>query len=199
MIKSLLTKLLPAKWTQEGSEFCVQGESATVYWVSAESEEKMGKTTVFNTIYLNEQLKSAYPHHLVEYVVLHEMGHASQSRRSRIKHYTLTILFFVLAAILGALAVFFATKSLKADPALSGALSVVVLLAAVFSAETFRRKRQEEELQAELNALDTLGVAEFARRRGEIEQKHKRGIFDKLTRALFYPTLADILSEHKPS
>lgn len=120
MIKSLLANLLPARWTREGTVFHVQGVSATVHWLPTGEMNSLGRTTVLNTIYLDERIKREYPHHVVEYVVLHELGHASRSRAFRTKHFGTRIILAILTVGLGLLAFIFASTALQAGSTTRG-------------------------------------------------------------------------------
>jgi len=57
------------------------------------------KATVFNTIRLNENLTERYPQDVVEYIFLHERGHASRSRINLVWFLLGTTLTFLAAGV----------------------------------------------------------------------------------------------------
>ncbi|MBX0296991.1 hypothetical protein [Haloarcula nitratireducens] len=160
-----------------------------------------GKTTIFNTIWVNERVKDELPAELIEYLILHEHGHASRSVAVRLKFLVLTVGLAVttvallfLTMIVGTTAVFNPMYSL-----VQGAIVVIIgLVFATFAATGYRQVRWNEELRAERNALRGLGPAEYRRRHDQFERLRNRGIIEQLKRRLFYPTVDEVVGRENP-
>ncbi|MCD2200632.1 hypothetical protein LPA44_12085 [Halobacterium sp. KA-4] len=151
-----------------------------------------GKTTIFNTIWLNERVKCDLSTELVEYLFLHEHGHASRSPTARLKFIVLTVSlasltvgFICLTIAVGVIGVLDPIYSL-----VQGAIAVLIgIVFATLTGKGYLRVIRNEELHAELNVVHELGTEEFRRRHELFEETRDRGPIEVLQRRLFYPTM----------
>lgn len=187
---------LPSRYIGEKSLYKAGGESATVYWVPEDRMNTPGKTTIFNNIRLSEELRRDFPGDVVDYVFLHELGHANRGGWKRVLYVVATIGSFVATPVL-ALFTLILTGLIIPDISLLRIGAVAAFLVLTILVGLFHcRVQWGEELKAELFALEKLGEAEFCRRRTEWEESVDRGFFSKLQKRLYYPEEGEILSAY---
>lgn len=94
-IVSFLASLfpVPGRYIGEQEAFSVGDVQATVYWIPDNVLHVPGRATVLNNIWLNERARDDLSPELLEYLFLHEHGHAQRSLWGLLKLYTLALLF----------------------------------------------------------------------------------------------------------
>lgn len=189
--------MLPSVYIGRKSEIEAAGISEQIYWIPAYIMSAPAKTTVFNTIRLNENLTERYPRDVVEYIFLHEQGHATRSRMSRVWFLLRTTSTFIAA---GLSVVFVVTFGLFAatNPTLyvAGLLVLSLCQLTVFS-WLFCRVKFKEELRAEQYVLNKLGEDEFRRRSEMYEEVASRSWDSRFRKRLFYPSVETVISEQE--
>lgn len=188
---------LPSEWMGEKFEYEAAGESAQVYKIPDNWMVAQAKTTLSNRIWLNENLLHDFSDEAVEYVFLHELGHANRNVGERLE-FTLT----ATGSLVVSLILFFLTAKM-ASRAIEGLILeriVVILITSAMAigiAWVHFRIRRNEELRADLYALNKLGQEEFLKRRRKLEQAVDRGVNARVQRRLVYPDEDAILAAYK--
>ena len=173
------------------------GVSDSVYWIPADIMHAPAKATVFNTIRLSENLTERFPQDVVEYIFLHERGHAARSRVNLAWFLLRTTSTFVVAGLSALFAVVFGFfAATNPIPQVVVLLVLSLFLSTVFL-WLFCRVKFKEELRAEQYALNQLGENEFRRRSEKYEKIVNRNWYDRLKRRLFYPSVDTVILEHK--
>lgn len=189
--------MLPSVYIGRKSEIEAAGISEQVYWIPADIMRAPAKATVFNTIRLNENLTERFPRDVIEYIFLHERGHASRSRINRVWFLLRTTSTFIAAGLsvvfVVAFGLFAATNPI---PQVAGLLVLSLCLLTVFS-WLFCRVKFKEELRAEQYALNQLGEDEFRRRSEMYEEIVNRSWDGRFKRRLFYPSVETVISEQE--
>lgn len=189
ILRLLQISVLPSAYIGRQSEIEAAGVSEHVYWIPADIMRAPAKATVFNTIRLNENLTERYPQDVVEYIFLHERGHAARSRINLVWFLLGTTLTFLAAGVsVGFVVVFGLFAATNPIPQVIGLLVLSLCLSTVFS-WLFCRVKFKEELRAERYALNQLGEDEFRRRSETYEEIVDRSRYDRLKRRLFYPSV----------
>jgi Zn-dependent protease with chaperone function len=199
-LSSLLARRLPvpSSWIGKKSEFEAAGESGDVYWIPEQKMNAPGKTTVFNRIRLSEHLRRDFSIDVVEYIFLHERGHAERGWVGRIKYVSMTFVSLLLT-ILSLLFAIVLAGIVVANISLVEAGTVGFFFGlSIWFGWLYCRVQRNEELRAECYALNSLGEKEFRRRRNmwEKERKGQRGTFARLQRRYFYPEEDTIFSTY---
>jgi len=188
---------LPGRFVGHTAEYSVGETSASVCWLPDTTIRTPGRTTIFNTIWLNERVKEDFPTELVDYLFLHEHGHARRSRLGRLKFLLLALGFglafvvaFCLTVAFGVEAVSNSVYSLE-----TGIIAVTVGVGiTLLAGEGYRRVLWNEELRAELNVVRALGSDEHRRRYERFEEQRDRGVLGRLRRQLFYPNADEVIA-----
>lgn len=191
---------LPGHFVGDTENYTAGEVSAPVCWLPNRVIGVPGKTTVFNTIWLNERVKQDLPAELVAYIFLHEHGHATRSAFDRLRFVSLTIGLAVIAAALVCFAITVGVIALFASvySVVQGAIVVVVSLGlAAVAGEGYRRVVQHEELRAELNVVQELGPIEYRRRHAAFEERRDRGVISRIRRHLLYPSPDTVVTEFR--
>lgn len=197
MLRLLQISVLPSVYVGRKSEIEAAGVSEQVYWIPADIMRAPAKATVFNTIRLNENLTERFPQDVVEYIFLHERGHATRSRVDRAWFFfqtTSTLMITGLSSVFVAVFGFFAATN--PIPQVAGLLVLSLCLLTVFS-WLFCRVKFKEELRAEQYVLNQLGENEFRRRSEMYEEIVDRSCGSRFKRRLFYPSVETVISEHE--
>lgn len=185
---------LPSERIGERCEYEVAGESSSVYWVPESRMKAPAKTTLFNRIQLSEGLKRDFSEDVIEYVFLHERGHANQDAKTRIKFAALSTGSFLLAFVLLVFTLVFAVMVVPELTLMRTVAAFGFLVATILVAWAHCGIKRDEELRAERYALDRLGHEKFLRRRRKWEQTVDRGVSARVQRRLFYPDEDTIIS-----
>lgn len=201
-IISLLVSLfpVPGRYIGEQKEFSVGDVQATVYWIPDSVLDSLGRATMSNNIWLNERVTDDLPTELVEYLFLHEHGHARRSLAGRLQFYALATLTTVGTLGLALLTMSVAVTALwnpiySVSQGVAGLLLCLMLTLAAGAA--YRHVMRTEELRAELNVVQALGPEEYRRRHQKFEDYRDRGLRAKLRRRLLYPTDDTVIERYE--
>jgi hypothetical protein len=139
-------------------------------------------------------LKRDFSEDVIEYIFLHERGHASQDAKTRVKFAVFSIGSLGLATVFLLFTLVFATIVIP-EPTFVRVTAVLgFICATILIAKSHCGIKRNEELRAEHYALDRLGKEEFLRRRQKWEQAVDRGVSARVQRRFFYPDEDTILS-----
>ena len=199
MLLKALARLLPipGRFVGHTNEYSVGETSATVCWLPNSTIRTPGKTTILNTIWLNERVKEDFPSDLVEHLFLHEHGHARRSRLGRLKFLLLALGFALAFAVMFCLTVAFGVEAVSNPVYPLETVGIVVMISlgiTVLAGEGHRRVLWNEELRAELNVVRVLGSDEYRRRYDQFEARRDRGVVGRLRRRLFYPSADEVVA-----
>jgi hypothetical protein len=165
------------------------GEKQDVFWVNAENWPFAGQYTLFGTILLNEHRLNDAPDDIVDYVFLHEVGHAKLP--TIIGLITIFIrLPLLILAIIGVPALIarwigFAFSSPSIDQFLVfSAITVLMILLILVPMITIWWL---DEGHAELFVVSKLGVKEYKKRHEIVDDYADRDFITRLIRWTLYP------------
>lgn len=191
--------LVPSGWIGEKSNFEAAGESGEIYWIPDRMMNAPAKTTVFNNIRLSESLYQDFPQEVVEYIFLHERGHADRNRINQVLFAGISVLSFFLFGVFLTFTIIFAVlASTNLTLPIFGVVIFFFGLSALLG-WFYCRVQMNEELRAERYALDKLGEEEFRRRHKMWENLVNRDMFSRLQRQLFYPEIETVISTYRAS
>lgn len=188
---------IPGRFVGHTAEYSVGETSATVCWLPDSTIRTPGKTTIFNTIWLNERVKEDLPTELVDYIFLHENGHARRSRLNRLKFLVLALSLALTFVVAFCLTIAVGVEAVSNPVYSLETVAIVVIIGfslAALAGEGHRRVLWNEELRAELNVAQALGPDEYQRRHDRFEELRDRRALGTLRRRLFYPSADEVVT-----
>lgn len=189
-IQSGLTRLYARKrgGITDISEYSASEVTQTVYWFRNDSK-RMGDYSPLGTILLNERLRDDYSEDVVDYVFLHEVGHAQMGiigRTSFWAAYLVSGLLFITGVISLPNTLLEAVQTSPSSSMLPVYIAVTLGIT-VAAAVPFTLVCWLDEALAELFAISKIGISRYQSVKQEIEKESEGGLLRKIRIRIQYP------------